>query len=235
MPYSHDFRILFTVPGSDRADGMDLGGEAMLEALKRRVAEFEANPQLLRDLAGAPQQSQAQSHWVLRKIGKPGMIRQSDGGWITVEPGAIRSEDTLRADVAATIPVPRDGFWCRVEDAFETEVLADLHSDDHVIMAQVNIAPWLANAERHEIQTLEAEGWGFDQAADGVAYALENLGDPGANRLFNYLGLGPKMPFTADPVGFSLSVLESDVLDWLATRRPEVHAQMAGPEDTPEP
>lgn len=235
MPFSHDFRILFTVHGSDRSDGMDLSGEAMLEALKSRVAEFEANPQLLRDLAGAPQSSKEQGYWVLRKIGEPGQIRKSDGGWIPAEPGEIRKEDMLRSEEAATIPAPQDGFWCRYEDVFEAEVLADLHSDDHVITTHVNILPWLAMAEPGEIEELEAESWGYCEAADQVAYALERLGDPGAQRLFNYLGLSPRMSFTGDPVGFGLTVLESDVTEWLAGHRPDVFEKLMGEEDGPSP
>lgn len=235
MPYSHEFRLLFTVHGSDRPDGMDLGGKAMLEALKLRVAEFEANPQLLRDLAGAPQTTHSHSHWALRKAGEPGMIRQSDGGWIAVRPGHIHPEDQLRTEEAARIREPVNGFWCRIENVFEPEVLADLHSDDHVIMAKVNIAPWLLAAERHEIENLQAEGWGFSEAADHVAYAMEAMGDPGAKRLFDYLGLNPRMSFTGDSVGFSLSVSESDVMEWLKARRPGIHAEMSGSDEDPSP
>jgi hypothetical protein len=235
MTYRHDFRILFSVPGSNDPTGMDLTGEAMLAALEARVAEFRANPQLLRDLAGAPQASSDQPLWVLRHVGRPGVIRQSDGGWISVEPGAIRPDDMLPAERAATIPAGRDAFWCRVDDAFGDEVLADLHSDDHVVETKVDIRPWLAEAHPGDIEALAAEGWGYAESADAVAYHLEGMGDPGAARLFAWLGMNPKMPFTGDQVGFGLSATESDCLDWLRRHRPEAAAVLDGTEDTISP
>jgi hypothetical protein len=227
MTYRHDFRILFSVPGSTDPTGMDLSGEVMLAALKARVAEFEANPQLLRDLAGAPQASVDQPLWVLRRIGAPGVIRQSDGGWIDAAPGGIRPEDMLPPEVAATFPAGRGAFWCRVEDALGEEVLAELHSDDRVIETSVDIRPWLAEAHPGDIAALAADGWGYAESADAVAQHLEGIGDPGAARLFGYLALNPKMSFTGDQVGFGLVAPETESLAWLRAHRPDVIKAMA--------
>ncbi|MCE6959325.1 hypothetical protein LAZ40_09705 [Cereibacter sphaeroides] len=233
MPYRHDFNIRFQATSEDPA-GLDLSGERMLEALEARLAEFRANPQLLRDLAGAPLSSTEQPLWVLRTEDEPLSVRNRRGAWVPA--GEVVPADAVSGETAARTPAIRPGaFWCHLDFLLGTPVLADLHSDDHIVDTELDIRPWLASAEPSEILELAGDGWSFAESADRVFYALEAMGCPEALRLSNYLALNPVMGFTGDTVGFGLSAPECDALDWLEEHRPDVRALLAAPEDAPAP
>jgi hypothetical protein len=104
-------------------------------------------------------------------------------------------------------------------------VIADLHSDDRVIDLSVDIRPFLEKAHVDEINDLIAEDWSYTESADRVAYALEAAGDPGANRLFWYLGLNPGGNGNQQ-VGFGLRAEGEAALRWLSENRPDLHAQL---------
>lgn len=108
--------------------------------------------------------------------------------------------------------------------------MADLHSDDRIIDLSVDIRPFLEMAEPDEINNLIAEDWSYAESADRVAYALEAAGDPGANRLFWYLGLNPGGTGNSQ-VGFGLRAEGEAALRWLSENRPDVHAQLDLDED----
>jgi hypothetical protein len=214
-------------------DASDVTPDMILAALLARVAELEADPENLREKLGAPMSALEIEDWVLRRKAEPGVIRQSDGGWITVSEGTIRPDDMLPSAQASNMPAGRNAFWCRAVEAFGVEVLADLHSDDRVIETQVDIRPWLAQASAGDIAELESEGWGYGEAHDGVAQFMEGIGNPDACRLFNYLGLRPRMSMTGDDVGFGLSVDEFEVTRWLKAHRPEALSEILSEEFEP--
>lgn len=233
MSHSHNFNLAFAVPGSLFKDASDVTPDMIMTALLACVAELEADPERLLEKFGAPLSVLEIQDWVLRKKAEPGVIRQSDGGWITVNEGAIRTDDMLPSVQASNLPAGRNGFWCRVAEAFDVEVLADLHSDDRTIETQIDIRPWLAQASAWEIASLETEGWGYGEAHDEIALHMERLGNPDACRLFNFLGLQPGMPGTGDDVGFGLSVDEFEVTRWLEVHRPEALSEIRDPEIAP--
>ncbi|MCW3782966.1 hypothetical protein [Defluviimonas salinarum] len=229
MGYTHVFTLPLKVGVSVDKEGGDVTGAHLLEILRARVAEFERDPELLKAAISLPLESREIDLWCMVKIDAPRTVRQADGGWAEIpEDGRIRTEDLVETSHAANMRLPQDAVWVRAEDALSPPVLGRLNSEDRAISANVDIRPWLANAETHDIEGLEAEGWSFSEASEWVARGLKHFGDPTASRLFAYLSLNPTMGFMREPVGFSVETDEVPIMTWLAANRPAIHERIAG-------
>lgn len=240
MSYNHAFTLAFEVKGSIDASGNDVTPQMYLAALKERVARLEADPTEIPHVMDAPFDSMKEDdQWVLRAPGRKGCVFGGQGsGWLHLDPANQDDIERLNrtamsqeaADTMASGPA---GYLSRVEDAFNSEVLVEMKSDDGMITARVDIANWLKLAHADDLQAMQQDRWAFGESMDRIFYDLEGDGHPSANRLSAYLGLNPTM-VNGDQVGFSVRVEDpEDLMSWMQENRPDIAALLQG-EDTPE-
>jgi hypothetical protein len=163
--------------------------------------------------------------WVIRSEVGPGLVLTDQGTWYACTPQTIPDTSLHGPEAGQTIALRSGQVWCRRDLISGGAVIADLHSDDRVIDLSVDIRPFLEKAHVDEINDLIAEDWSYTESADRVAYALEAAGDPGANRLFWYLGLNPGGNGNQQ-VGFGLRAEGEAALRWLSENRPDLYAQL---------
>lgn len=163
--------------------------------------------------------------WVIRSEDGPGLIMTEQGVWCACVPETV-PETALHGPAAGQSMGLNDGqIWCRRDLISGEAVIAELHSDDRVVDLKVDIRPFLETATADDVNELIADDWSYAESADRVAYALEGEGDPGAGRLFWYLGLNPVGP-DREQIGFGLSANGETALDWIAEHRPDLHASL---------
>lgn len=104
------------------------------------------------------------------------------------------------------------------ELAPQSPITAEAHSDDRVLEADFDAAPWFKTASDGEIVALRKEGWGTSFEADQVAQSCDS--QPGLAKLFAYLALSPRMG--KDVVGFECTVDEDSAESWLRANRPAI-------------
>lgn len=127
---------------------------------------------------------------------------------------------------AARIAIPDGMVWCREDLMGSAPLLGEIYSDDRIIDRMADIRPYLIAAQSGEIEELEADDWQFCEAADRIAYALEQEGDPSALALFHYLGLNPTMSFTNDTVGFAVRADREEALSWIRMNRTDLELDL---------
>lgn len=123
-----------------------------------------------------------------------------------------RQKETAPENVASEDSVAGDpGF-----------IAASVHSDDHVIRAEFNAAPWFAKACDEEIFELAAVDFCNDYPADNVAqHFYDQAGYEEVTRLFDYLGDHPRK-MTNDAVGFECEVDKYQAFAWIKEHRPDL-------------
>ena len=92
-------------------------------------------------------------------------------------------------------------------------VKASIHSDDYVYEHDFDASPWFQTATLKEIKELSKCGWGGDQAADAVAYELEDTNED-IGHLLAYCQ-------KKDECGFEVHVDETSAKRWLLEHRAE--------------
>jgi hypothetical protein len=101
-------------------------------------------------------------------------------------------------------------------------VSASANSDDNVVSASFNAAPWFAQASDEEIFALAAVDFCNDYPADGVAnHFYGAAGYEDVTRLFDYLGGHPKT-MTNEAVGFEVEIDKYQAFAWIKERRPDL-------------
>lgn len=218
MPDYH-LPITITVP-----EGETLSSNHMFDALEAILAKAAADPASVLGLVRATPVEE-QGNWIIRSIESPGVVMNPDRQWVTLN-GAAPAENMLyERDAGYGIALGDDQVWCRSDLVYDPIVSGTVYSDDRVINLTVDVRPFLETATKDDIETLATEDWCFSESADAVAYTLEGLGDPGAGRLFWYLGMKPG-GVGKEQVGFSVEVDGSEALAWLKEHRPELHAEL---------
>lgn len=216
----------------DVPDGVTPAPEHLYSALEGALEAASKDPSPL--LAQIREAEPARS-WVIRAEIGPGLVLTDQGTWFACTPETVPDTALHGADAGQTISLKEGQIWCRRDLISGEAVVADLHSDDRMIDLQVDIRPFLEAATADELNELITEDWAYAESADRVAYALEVAGDPGANRLFWYLGLNPRGTGN-EQVGFGLRAEGEDALRWLSENRPDIFSQLdleEGP-DAPE-
>ena len=163
--------------------------------------------------------------WVIRSETGPGLILTEQGTWFACTPENVPETALHGPDAGQSIALDSGQIWCRRDLISGEVVVADLHSDDRVVDLCVDIRPFLETATAAEINELIAEDWSYAESADRIAYALEGAGDPGASRLFWYLGLNPGGTGN-EQVGFGLRAEAGDALRWLSEHRADIYMQL---------
>lgn len=98
-------------------------------------------------------------------------------------------------------------------------IRAECHSDDFVVTAKFDAAPWFAQATEDEIVMLARQEWGGDYAADAIVHHLESeAGYESIGAIFTYLSHRPTTP-SGDTIGFEVNVHAPDALRWLLANR----------------
>jgi len=202
----------------DVPDGAKPTAADLYDALEGVLTEASVDPApLLSRLVPAMQDR----GWVIRSEAGPGLVLTDQGTWYACTPQTVPDTALHGPEAGQTIVLTSGQIWCRRDLMLGEAVVADLHSDDRVINTVVDIRPFLETADVDEINNLIAEDWAYTESADQIAYALEAAGDPGATRLFWYLGLNPGGTGNAQ-VGFGLSAEGEAALHWLSENRPEI-------------
>lgn len=221
-----------------RPDGFG-GGFAVIgcDPMGRIFSEVRGTDPLLNDaLSRAKAQSQKIDLWVVRATadGEDGLpvIRKADNTWVSVTPETLDLSDAVSAEVAGVISPPKGAFWCRVDGLKDAVVTGLINSDDYVIEQVIDVRPWLIDADPADIGAAAHVDWRCSEEIDQVAYELERMGDPGASRLMNYLGLRPTTA-NGDSVGFSMSIDAEEAIGWLKLHRPDVRAVLDLEDDAP--
>jgi hypothetical protein len=93
----------------------------------------------------------------------------------------------------------------------ETEIAAEVHSDDFKVKKSFNAVEWFEQASTQEILALAKCDWGGDYDADAVAGFFSNNQ---TRIVWDYL------EHTGE--GFGCSVDEKDAMNWLRNNRPEI-------------
>lgn len=203
-------------------DGSEPAPNHLYAALEEVLDEASRDPS---DLMRRIRTAEPPHDWAIRSEVGPGLIMTEQGIWCACVPETV-PETALHGPAAGQSISLNDGqIWCRRDLISGEAVVAGLHSDDRVIDLKVDIRPFLETATADDINELIAENWAYAESADRVAYALEGAGDPGAGRLFWYLGLNPGGTGNAQ-VGFGLSADGEAALAWIAANRPDLHAQL---------
>jgi len=210
-------------------DGVTPGPEHLYAALEGALDSASQDPSaLLSQICPA----EPGRDWVIRSETGPGLVLTDQGTWFACTPETVPDTALYGQEAGQTIALAGGQIWCRRDLISGEAVVADLHSDDRVIDLQVDIRPFLETATAEDINDLIAEDWAYAESADRVAYALEGAGDPGANRLFWYLGLNPRGTGN-EQVGFGLRAGGEEALRWVSENRPEIYSQLdleEGPE-----
>lgn len=216
-------------------DGTEPGPEHLYGALESALNEASVNPTpLLSRIARA----EPLRNWVIRGGGESragtSLVLTDQGTWFACTPETVSDTALHGAEAAQTIALAAGQVWCRRDLLSGNPVIADLHSDDRVIDIEVDIRPFLEIASADEINELIAEDWAYAESADRIAYALEAAGDPGANRLFWYLGLNPRGTRN-ERVGFGLRADSGEALHWICRYRPDLHDKLDLEEEAESP
>lgn len=198
------------------------GPEHLYSALEGALEEAARDPS---GLLARIREAVPARDWVIRSAAGPGLVLTDQGTWFACTPETVPDTALHDREAGQTIALKEGRIWCRRDLLTGEAVLADLHSDDRVIDLEVDIRPFLETATAGELNELIAEDWAYAESADRVAYALEAAGDPGANRLFWYLGLNPRGTGN-EQVGFGLRAEGADALRWLSENRPDVFSQL---------
>jgi len=203
-------------------EGVKPSTEDLFRMLEVALDEAARDPSelLSRIIAAGPE-----PEWVIRSAAGPGMVMTEQGTWSAFTPETVPEGALHGPDAGQSLALATGQIWCRRDLILGEAVIADLHSDDRVVDLQVDIRPFLETASVGGIEELIAEDWAYAESADRAAYALEGVGDPGASRLFWYLGLNPEGTGN-EQVGFGLSADGEGALRWLSENRPEVFGQL---------
>jgi hypothetical protein len=213
------FQIILDI---DVPDGETPAAEHLYGALEAALDAAARDPaDLLNRITPVP----TPRDWVIRSESGPGLVLTAQGTWSACVSGTVPDEALHGPEAGQVISLASGQVWCRRDLISGEAVIADLHSDDRVIDLRVDIRPFLEGADADEINALIAEDWSYAEPADQVAYTLEGAGDPGASRLFWYLGLNPGGTGN-EQVGFGLRAEGGDALRWLAENRPDVYAKL---------
>lgn len=203
-------------------DGTSPGPEHLFATLEGALEAASRDPSGLLQRVTGPETSR---NWVIRAETGPGVILTSHGTWYACTPDTVPDSAVHAPEAGQLIALRGDQVWCRRDLMSGDLVTAALHSDDRVIDMTVDIRPFLETATPDEIGELIADDWSYAESADRVAYALEAAGDPGANRLFWYLGLNPGGTGN-EQVGFGLDGDGEAALRWLSGHRPDLYARL---------
>lgn len=206
----------------DVPDGTVPGPEHVYETLERALDEASRDPSALLLKAHAAQEAR---DWVIRSETDPGIILTDLRTWYACTPDTVPATALHVPEAGRSVALQGGKVWCRRDLIGGKIVPADLHSDDQVVSMTVDIRPFLETATEDELNELIGDDWAYAESADRVAYALEAAGDPGASRLFWYLGLNPGGTGN-EQVGFGLSADGEVALDWIAENRPDLHARL---------
>lgn len=169
--------------------------------------------------------SETSRDWVIRSETGPGLILTEQGTWFACTPHTVPQTALHGPEAGRSIALYSGQIWCRRDLIAGEAVVADLHSDDRVVDLKVDIRTFLEAATADEINELISEDWAYAESADRVAYALEGAGDPGASRLFWYLGLNPGGTGNQQ-VGFGLRADAGEALRWISEHRPDLYVQL---------
>jgi hypothetical protein len=203
-------------------DGVEPGPSHLFDALEAALEQASRDPSAL---MGRVRPAEPPRDWVIRSEADPGLILTDNGTWTACAAETVPETARHNAEAGQSISLREGQAWCR-RDLIGGEIVpADLHSDDRVIDMVVDIRPYLETATEDDINELIADDWSYAESADRVAYALEAAGDPGANRLFWYLGLNPGGTGN-EQVGFGLRADGEAALVWIAENRPDLHARL---------
>jgi hypothetical protein len=203
-------------------DGDTPGPEHLYSALEGALDAASRDPS---EFLAQIRRAEPTRDWVIRSEAGPGLILTDQGTWFACTPETVPDTALYGTDAGQTTSLQEGRIWCRRDLISGEAVIADLHSDDRVIDLQVDIRPFLEIATADEINELISEDWAYAESADRVAYALEAAGDPGAGRLFWYLGLNPGGTGN-DQVGFGLRADGDEALRWLAENRSDLISQL---------
>lgn len=165
--------------------------------------------------------------WVEKLLDHPA----GDDLEFTLEPSKIREwllanrEDISFADIVSSAKLqvkPSSGpdrGWEKVR-----AIGAEAHSDDHRIQVTIDARPFLMEATADQIRAMAACDWSSDYATDEIYHSAEAAGCPEADRLASYLATinGSGSP----RCGFSVSIDEGDVMDWLMDVRPGLYSEV---------
>lgn len=110
---------------------------------------------------------------------------------------------------------------------------AEIWTDDHVVEADIDAAPFMQAASVEDILALKKIGWRGDYEADAVYYDACERGDPGAERVEHHLATNP-VTITGDKVGFEVAIDEDQAMAWLAENRLDVISALNDLEVSPE-
>lgn len=106
-------------------------------------------------------------------------------------------------------------------------IRAECHSDDFLVTAKFDAAPWFAQATEDEIMMLARQEWGGDYAADAIVHHLESeAGYESIDAIFAYLSRRPTTP-SGEMIGFEVNVHAPDALQWLLANRMGVFDEVA--------
>ena len=117
---------------------------------------------------------------------------------------------------------------CGDERSDEMAIRAKAWSDCGQMKVAFDCSRWAEQATDKQLSDLIACGCSRDYAADEVArYMSEH--DEEARRLFDFLDVARKQPFSGDTNGFECQVDEGDLQGWLRDNRPGLlNALVAG-------
>lgn len=218
MP-DYQLPITISVP-----EGEQLSSKHLFDALEAVLEKAAADPAPIMGMVQAPAVLE-EGNWAIRSIESPGVVMNPDREWVTLNGSAPAENMLYERDAGYGIVLGDDQVWCRSDLVYDPIVTGTIYSDDRVISMTVDVRPFLETATKDHIETLATEDWSFSESADAVAYTLEGLGDPGAGRLFWYLGMNPG-GVGNERVGFSVEVDGPEALAWLKEHRPDLHAEL---------
>lgn len=103
----------------------------------------------------------------------------------------------------------------------QRRIPAEVHDDNFTHSIKFDAEPWFQAATDDEIRELAKEGWGGDYMADTVANTSE---DDDVRTFFDALNAANR--FFPQGLGYEVKVDEDAALDYLATERPELFAEL---------
>lgn len=103
-----------------------------------------------------------------------------------------------------------------------TKVPAECHSDNHVVQANFDAAPWLKRAPAKNIIALCKCGWGGDYPADQVAIDMARR-IPRIKFMFEYVFAQQS---AGEDVGYECHIQGDEARKWLKVNRPRIYAQL---------
>lgn len=103
----------------------------------------------------------------------------------------------------------------------QRRIPAEVHDDNHTHSVQFDAEAWFQAASDDDIRELAKAGWTGCHLSDGIA----NSNDSDAVRKF-FEELNIAHSFFPQGLGYEVNVDEDDALDYLATERPELFAEL---------